>query len=130
MANRKCHIKVVCFLKQGIKQLISWTNMTSCLLICACVYIRKCKQKVAGQLGHVVELLLFAICLKCDSKPLQIFITLNHFCKPLVLHYSGYHCLYYYMRNFCNLIGLEQWYFSLICIEIGTDMRKLQNLSG
>ena len=20
--------------------------------------------------------------------------------------------LYYYMRNFCNLIGLEQWYFS------------------
>ena len=23
-------------------------------------------------------------------------------------------CLYYYMTNFCNLIGLEQWYFSLI----------------
>ena len=22
--------------------------------------------------------------------------------------------LYYYMRNFCNLIGLDQWYFSLI----------------
>ena len=22
--------------------------------------------------------------------------------------------LYYYMRNFCNLIGSEQWYFSLI----------------
>ena len=22
--------------------------------------------------------------------------------------------LYYYMRNFCNLIGLKQWYFSLI----------------
>ena len=22
--------------------------------------------------------------------------------------------LYYYMRNLCNLIGLEQWYFSLI----------------
>ena len=22
--------------------------------------------------------------------------------------------LYYYMRNYCNLIGLEQWYFSLI----------------
>ena len=21
--------------------------------------------------------------------------------------------VYYYMRNFCNLIGLEQWYFSL-----------------
>ena len=25
-----------------------------------------------------------------------------------------FHCLYYYMRNVCNLIGLEQWYFSLI----------------
>ena len=24
------------------------------------------------------------------------------------------HMLYYYTRNFCNLIGLEQWYFSLI----------------
>ena len=22
--------------------------------------------------------------------------------------------LYHYMRNFCNLIGSEQWYFSLI----------------
>ena len=22
--------------------------------------------------------------------------------------------LYHYMKNFCNLIGLEQWYFSLI----------------
>ena len=27
-----------------------------------CIYIRKCKQKVAEKLGHVVELLLFAIC--------------------------------------------------------------------
>ena len=44
---------------------------------------------------------------------------------PLVVHVSR-HCrvevhrnasfgkLYYYMRNFCNLIGLEQRYFSLI----------------
>ena len=35
--------------------------------------------------------------------------------------------LYYYMRNFCKLIGLEQWYFSLIWI---TYMWKLQNLCG
>ena len=27
---------------------------------------------------------------------------------------SGFRVLYYYMRNFCNLIGLEQWYFNLI----------------
>ena len=25
-----------------------------------------------------------------------------------------FNLLYYCMRNFCNLIGLEQWYFSLI----------------
>ena len=25
--------------------------------------------------------------------------------------------LYYYLRNFCNLIGVEQWYFSLILLE-------------
>ena len=31
--------------------------------------------------------------------------------------------LYYYMTNFCNLIGLEQWYFSLIW---NTYMWKLQ----
>ena len=26
-----------------------------------------------------------------------------------------FQCLYFYMRNFCHLIGLEQWYFSLMC---------------
>ena len=28
-------------------------------------------------------------------------------------NYTIYH-LYYYKGNFCNLIGLEQWHFSLI----------------
>ena len=27
---------------------------------------------------------------------------------------AEFNLLYHYMRNFCNLIGLEQWYFSLI----------------
>ena len=35
--------------------------------------------------------------------------------------------LYHYMRNFCNLIGLEQWYFSLIW---NTYMWKLQTFCG
>ena len=35
--------------------------------------------------------------------------------------------LYYYMRNFCNLIGLEQWYFTLIW---NTYMWKLQTFCG
>ena len=35
--------------------------------------------------------------------------------------------LYYYMRNFCNLIGLEQRYFSLIW---NTYMWKLQPFAG
>ena len=34
---------------------------------------------------------------------------------------------YYYMRNFCNLIGLERWYFSLIW---NTYMWKLQTFVG
>ena len=28
--------------------------------------------------------------------------------------YQIFQSLYHYMRNLCNLIGLEQWYFSLI----------------
>ena len=35
--------------------------------------------------------------------------------------------LYHYVRNFCNLIGLEQWYFSLIW---NTYMWKLQTFCG
>ena len=34
-------------------------------------------------------------------------VDLNNKPRPLLL-------LYHYMRNFCNLIGLEQWYFSSI----------------
>lgn len=30
------------------------------------------------------------------------------------LHIPLFQLLYYYTRNFCNLIGVEQWYFSLI----------------
>ena len=29
------------------------------------------------------------------------------------VRFSIFCSLYYYMRNFCNLIGLEQWYLSL-----------------
>ena len=35
--------------------------------------------------------------------------------------------LYYNIRNFCNLIGLEEWYFSLIS---NTYMWKLQTFCG
>ena len=37
------------------------------------------------------------------------------------------HLLYCYMRNFCNLIGLEEWYFNL---SWNTYMWKLQILCG
>ena len=31
------------------------------------------------------------------------------------VHQEGFYILYYYMQgNFCNLIGLKQWSFSLI----------------
>ena len=41
-------------------------------------------------------------------------IVINHsIFKFLVAFKGGSTVLYYNMRNFCNLIGLEQWYFSL-----------------
>ena len=40
---------------------------------------------------------------------------------------NALHLLYYYMKNFCNLIGLEQCYFSLIW---NTYMGKLQTFCG
>ena len=40
-------------------------------------------------------------------------ISLICFCLSLYSN-QEFHSLYYYIRNFCNLIGLEKWYFSLI----------------
>ena len=39
--------------------------------------------------------------------------------------WQAFRLLYYYMRNFCNLTGVEQWYFSLIW---NTYVWKLQSL--
>ena len=39
--------------------------------------------------------------------------AMSIFSRDLVVSTLFYH-LYYYMRDFCNLISLEQWYFSLI----------------
>ena len=52
--------------------------------------------------------------LQCAGLTLEIQLGKYSFCN-----------LYYNMRNFCNLIGLEQWYFSLIW---NTYMWKLQTL--
>ena len=42
---------------------------------------------------------------------------LNALVDKLLLNFGAkFQRLYYYMRNLCNLIGLEQWYFSLIYI--------------
>ena len=45
----------------------------------------------------------------------------------VIIHYMIFHMLYYYMINLCNLIGLEQWYFSLIW---NAYMWKLQTFLG
>ena len=49
------------------------------------------------------------------------------FDKLLVNFGAKFKRLYYYMKNFCNLIGLEKWYFSLIW---NTYMWKLQTFCG
>ena len=47
---------------------------------------------------------------------LQRTVSFNSsYARAYVLHtvLGIFHFLYYCMRNFCNLIGLEQWFFSL-----------------
>ena len=57
------------------------------------------------------------------SLHLSIFLTIVQLYFAWRQFLQWFQLLYYYMRNFCNLIGLEQWYFSLIW---NTYMRKLQ----
>ena len=52
------------------------------------------------------EVMLLSWLLKCLDATEFLFLTVFTFIERI--------CPYYYMRNFCNLIGLEQWYFSLI----------------
>ena len=61
-----------------------------------------------------------------DFSESAIFHTrVDSHCREILLVYAR---LYYYMRrNFDNLVGVEQWYFSLIR---NTYMRKLQTFCG
>ena len=60
------------------------------------------------------------------SRPL-IFVQLYTYTRSIQKQLIKYDTLYYYMRNFCNLIGLEPWYFSLIW---NTYMWKLPPFAG
>ena len=45
-------------------------------------------------------------CLTIHIKPLLL-----NFCAVIsAAYFVGFYCLYYFMRNFCNFIGLEQWF--------------------
>ena len=51
---------------------------------------------------------------KRKTSPQSTFlkVRVDSHCREILLVYAR---LYYYiMRNFCNLVGVEQWYFSLI----------------
>ena len=55
----------------------------------------------------------------CEQRPYPVWFRAIRYSAniPEVALFINSRCLvvsYYYMRNFCNLIGLEQWYFSLI----------------
>ena len=62
------------------------------------------------------------VILRWAEKTKPCFVALKFFpgglpvkvCKTLNDRWSYILSLYYYMRNFCDLIGLEQWHFSLI----------------
>ena len=73
---------------------------------------------------------LFKCCREKTSFSANMFIWL----RWATGHPDGYvtgqiwfQVLYYYMRNFCNLIGLEQWYF---CLLWNTYKWKLQTFCG
>ena len=71
------------------------------LLDCkACDYLQQCPKQISH--GYIIDDAIHALLLNINL-------------------------LYYYMRNFCNLIRLEQWYFSLIW---NTYMGKLQTFCG
>ena len=80
-----------------------------------------CKElKIAQnvQLNQLFKLLNFLVCIYGHG-----FCELSHMLEKMSKNVNNdvskdslivLCSLYYYMRNFCNLIGLEQWYFSLI----------------
>ena len=43
-----------------------------------------------------------------------ITCDMNFVETPITFKLKVFSLLYYYMKNYCNLIGLEHWYFSLI----------------
>ena len=54
----------------------------------------------------------------CPTTFLEIAVVqillVHSICYTKKISQTIFSLLYYCMRNFCNLIGLEQWYFSLI----------------
>ena len=70
--------------------------------------------KNAGFLESVLIIFQLVLALKrlCHSSHNCIVSMLSRFSR--ILPPPLLPSLYYYMRNFCNLIGLEQWYFNLI----------------
>ena len=74
-----------------------------------------------------IERLIVAIQIDVISLKCTVFI-LNVIGDELLLNFGAkFQRLYHCMRNFCNLIGLEQWYFSLTW---NTYMWKLQTFCG
>ena len=61
------------------------------------------------QSDYIVGKSIKKICFSCRALSWAV-ASHQMFTSDLKTH----NCFYYYMRNFCNLIGLEQWYFSLI----------------
>ena len=73
-----------------------------CKLQCFQGFLRRKRVLVLNLVEIFKEFLIFMSIL------LKIIESLRAWTRPRE------HLLCYYMRNFCNLIGLEQWDFSLI----------------
>ena len=73
----------------------------------------------AAYLRAVTEMAPKSPFFMCEQKPYPVWFSairdsVNIPEVALFMNSRGLVVSYYYMRNFCNLIALEQWYFSLI----------------
>ena len=109
---------------------ISWGNQWWCREISALfsVYLMSSttlspRTRVRPQASPIMSSLLVS---GKRGELLRGFSNFHHFLEIVDFSTSLSRRLHY-LRNFCNLIGLEQWYF---CLIWNTYMWKLQTFSG
>ena len=123
-----CYLNIRCKIKSNNKQfrgdLISWGMLKLYWVLSQCNYFCHLMMWLVNSLllclhFHLLVCILFVEIWKPSwQNSMDLHLMVGSFyrlyavsIKKIVIHELL--ILYYYMRNFCNLIGLEQWYFTL-----------------